>query len=130
MSALGLLCPQGQVQVSSARLCAESLLLTQLYIPYLLPLLSLAELCSGPIRSVVTGSAILSLNLNVAFQVAQICVLRFSTVLAFYCGFIPLQFLPDLFLCSSLTQLLKSSPVDSCMYFSLTFKKYKCIIYR
>lgn len=56
----------------------------------------------------VTAGAILGSDLHVAFRVAQICV----PVLAFYCGFIPLQFLPDLlraFLCSSLTQLFKSS---------------------
>lgn len=71
-----------------------------------LPLLSLAELCSGPVSSVVTATAILSSDLHVAFQAAQICVLGFSTVLAFYCGFIPLQFLAGLlcaFLCSSNT---------------------------
>lgn len=71
----------------------------------------------------VTGSAILSSDLHVAFWAAQICVLCFSTVLAFYCGFIPLQFLPDLlcaFLCSSLTQLFKSSSVDSFLYIFLS----------
>lgn len=70
----------------------------------------------------VTAGAILGSDLHVAFWVAQICV----PVLAFYCGFIPLQFLPDLlcaFLCSSLTQLFKSSSVDSLLhiFISLVF---------
>lgn len=79
-------------------------------------LLSRAELCFGPVSSVVTATAILSSDLHVAFQAAQICVLGFSTVLAFYCGFIPLQFLPGLlcaFLCSSnsfLSHLLLTLP--------------------
>lgn len=91
-----------------------------------MPLLSQAEPHSAPISSMVTVSAILSSDLHVVFRVAQICVLCFSTVLAFYCGFIPLQFLPDLlraFLCSSLTQFFKSSSVDSFLHIFLRLFK-------